>query len=146
MRVTRTSGVGLAIGAATLVLFGSGFGGEPMEPELQNTKTDDRTAGLMQRKLTGSQAVLAGLLKGDLNQVGTAAADLHEIARTPTPDREDDAVYRHFNVEFQRLTEKLQRVAAGGNVDAATYVHGQLTSTCISCHQHVRDVKPIGGE
>lgn len=123
-----------------LVLRGESVGDGP-KPE-----TDHDPATLMKEKLERSQMVLEGLLRGEMERVKRGAAGLHEIARVPLEGHEEDAVYGHFSVEFQRLTEKLQRVAEQGNVDAATYVHGQITSTCISCHQHVRDVKPIGGD
>lgn len=139
---SRARWVCVAAVVGTVVLLAAR--GELRSQDRQPEGREDGSA-LMKKKLDRSQQVLSGLLRGDMKEVQRGAAGLHAIARVPAVGHEDDAVYNHFNVEFQRLTEKLQRVAGNGNDDAAAYVHGQITSTCISCHQHVRDVKPLGG-
>ncbi len=147
-----------------LVLTGLAVAAAAVLPNVGRAENDDgpgpvRTADdpvdvskLMQKKLGASQRALGGLVGGDLKAVGKEAATLEAIARNPDwAEHGEDAVFEHFNVEFQRLSAKLGRMAETKNLEGAAYVYNQLTSTCISCHEHVRDVRkvpkiiPLGG-
>lgn len=115
----------------------------PREPRRIAEKAVD-VPKLMQRKLDSSQRILRGLVNGDMQDVRGGADVLSAVARSRSwAAREDDAVFAHFNVEFQRLAGKLGRMAEQRNLEGAAYVYNQLTSTCISCHDHVRDVKRV---
>lgn len=136
----------IAFSLAVLLAVAVRSSGEDLAPAGKNPgRLDVSLAELMQVKLTASQEVLEGLVQGDTRMVARAAGKLREIARTEdwATERKNDAVFGHFNVEFQRLSESLLQTAEQGNASGAAWISEQLTATCISCHNHVRDVKRL---
>ncbi|MCA9074805.1 MAG: hypothetical protein KDA93_07220 [Planctomycetaceae bacterium] len=97
---------------------------------------------MMQAKLMASQRVLEGLLNRDFKTITKSAEVLSQLAVT-APQREehqrDDLIYEHFRTEFVRLSEQLESMAKHQNLEGAAYVHQNMTSTCIACHEHLRD-------
>jgi hypothetical protein len=104
------------------------------------------TATVMHAKLTGTQQVLAGLLAEDYDVIAASARELVGLARDVPPrktgDDTDDQVYEHFRYEMLRLSAELEQMGVSRNLSGAAYVHGNLTSACIGCHQHLRDQAP----
>jgi hypothetical protein len=104
-------------------------------------------AALMHGKMTCSQELLIGLINRDMEGVESAGQDLVTLAKSAAwIDATSDPVYSHFNAEFQRLSERIVRMARNDNPDGAAYAYQGLTTTCISCHEHVRDVSRLAGE
>jgi len=97
-----------------------------------------RDAILMRAKLAASQQTLEGLMSGDFDLVGRGARQLHDIEDWHTAKQ--DAVYEHYSAEFRRLSEKLIRLANDKNADGVFFTYQHLTSTCVTCHEYVRDV------
>ena len=120
-------------------------GGNGASPAATSTDpTQPNPKELMQRKLSASEDVLQGLVQGELPLVARAATELRDISRTDDwGQHRRDAVFSHFNIEFQRLSERLVQLAEQGNAEGAAWAHEQLTATCINCHRHVRDVKRL---
>ncbi len=65
---------------------------------------------------------------------------ISEAAEWP---RSRDAVYEHFAAEFRRQCIKLESLANKTNHEGATFTYLQMTTTCINCHDHVRDALRI---
>jgi len=135
---------------ATSVLLGATL----LALQLQTRAADDRfviapesgvdDAQIMAAKLTAAHRVLTGLVARDADMIESAGTDLVALCKTAAWRKvEEDPVYTHFSVEFQRLSERLVRLAEADNLDGAAYAYQGLTSTCIACHEHVRDVKPV---
>jgi cytochrome c556 len=97
-----------------------------------------RDAILMRAKLAAAQQTLEGLMSGDFDLVGRGARQLHDIEDWHTTKK--DAVYEHYSAEFRRLSEKLIRLAKDENADGVFFTYQHLTSTCVTCHEYVRDV------
>lgn len=97
-----------------------------------------RDAILMRAKLAASQQTLEGLMYGDFDLIGRGARQLHDIEEWHSSKQ--DAVYEHYSAEFRRLSEKLIRLANEKNAEGAFFTYQHLTSTCITCHEYVRDV------
>jgi hypothetical protein len=103
------------------------------------------TAELMARKVSGSNRVLNGLVIADFDMLLRSARDLRDVSEQPGWGvTEVDPAYRHFHLEFQRLSLKLIRMSESRNIEGAAYTFQNLTATCIACHQHVRDVVKVG--
>lgn len=144
-RRNLTFGSGLvAVCMASMVVLaiwsGSASGqGRVIPPEL-----DVHDVDIMQAKLQSAQNVLTGLVMRD---GGTVAKSGHELVALCKTDAwhhvENDPVYTHFSVEFQRQAERLARLGEAKNLEGAAYAYQGLTATCIACHEHVRDVSPI---
>ena len=99
----------------------------------------------MESKLTQSQRVMEGLVRGDFDVIEDAAKVLKQISLSPPPslrqagDKSDAEVYEHFRMEFARLTGQLERQARRKEPEATAYVQQNLTATCIACHDYIRD-------
>lgn len=104
------------------------------------TKDEKRDALLMRAKLAASQQTLEGLMYGDFELIGRGARQLHDLDEWHTSKH--DAVYDHYSAEFHRLSEKLMHLAKEKNAEGALYTYQHLTSTCVTCHEYVRDVSP----
>jgi soluble cytochrome b562 len=126
-------------------------GSEPTRPvavdataQLPTPATEPVRDERMMAKLAAVQAVLAGLVTSDFDAVRTAAETLASLAdEVPVDgvkDPSDELALVHFRREFQRLASRLGEVTGEGNLDAAAHVYGQLTATCIDCHQRLRDM------
>jgi len=124
---------GLLIAAS---IFGA-FNSRAADP----AKDGKRDAILMRAKLAASQQTLEGLMSGDFDLISRGARQLHDIEDWHSAKQ--DAVYEHYSAEFRRLTEKLTRLANEKNAEGAFYTYQHLTSTCVTCHEYVRDVSRI---
>ena len=94
---------------------------------------------LMRAKLSSSQKVLEGLLAEDFTLIAHGAREMKKISEAAEWPRSGDAVYEHFAAEFRRQCDKLESLANKTNREGATFTYLQMTTTCIDCHDHVRD-------
>lgn len=101
------------------------------------------TATVMHVKLTSTQQVLTGLLSEDYESIAESARELVGLARDVPPmqtgDASADQAYEHFRFEMLRLSADLERMGKEQNLTGAAYIHGNLTSACIGCHQYMRE-------
>lgn len=125
----------------------TGFAVAGTQQENQSDSAPRRLSAPMQTfmdaKLTATQSVLSGLLTRDFDRIRKAAESLRDMALTAPPEEAggefDKEVYEHFRTEFTRLSGQLVTMAERRNFEGAAWVHQSLTSTCISCHDYVRD-------
>ncbi|NIL98380.1 MAG: hypothetical protein GTO53_10865 [Planctomycetales bacterium] len=103
---------------------------------------------LMRAKLASSQRVFEGLLTKDFAQIRKGADELVRITDVAAWQNIDDPVHKHYHAEFRRLIIRLRGLAEKANLEGASFLYMQSVSTCINCHEHVRDVQKIanGGE
>lgn len=103
------------------------------------------SAATMRAKLSYSQKVLEGLVTQDFAAIEQAAQGLSKISLTPPPrlgkagDQSDAEVYEHFRMEFARLSGQLEGHARRNELEASAWVMQNLTASCISCHDYIRD-------
>ncbi len=98
----------------------------------------------MQAKLALSQELLKGLVLADYRLINQSADQLRSLSQHAYwTAASQDPVYNHFTIEFQRVTQRIGENARAENLDGAAYASQLLTSVCIACHQHVRDVKAM---
>ena len=84
--------------------------------------------------------MLRGLVRADFSLIRNGADQMRDTSlHAELASVHDDAVYQHFSAEFRRLANKLSRMAEQEHLDGAAYAFQNLTTTCIACHQHVRD-------
>ena len=112
--------------------------------------TISETKVLMRAKLSSSQKVLEGLLAEDFTLIAQGAKEMKRISEAAEWPRARDAVYEHHAAELRRQCIKLESLAQTTNHEGASYTYLQMTSTCIDCHNYVRDElriakKPHGG-
>jgi hypothetical protein len=98
------------------------------------------TALLMRAKLASTQKILEGLVTKDYQLIGKGAKELVHLSDAAAFKRSRDAVYDHFSHDFRRQAKKLGKLAERGNMDGVTFTYMRLTTSCISCHDYMRDV------
>ncbi len=137
---------------ATFALFG--FVGLTMAFSVAFLVGDDKTSllghsedqqlpGLMLAKLASTQRIVAGLVSKDFSEIKRGALDMRRICDAAQWETHPDPIYGHHRTELRRQTIKLERLAADENLDGAAFMYMQTMSTCISCHEHCRDVLRI---
>ncbi len=94
----------------------------------------------MRVKLTSSQRVLEGLVTRDFALVDKGATEMREMSQAAKwPRAKDDPQYEHYAAEFRRQCQKLSELAAAENLEGAAFMYSQLTASCVTCHEHVRN-------
>ncbi len=97
----------------------------------------------MLAKLASSQAIVAGLVSKDFDQIERGARDMIRICDATGWEGQQDEIYGHHRQELRRQSFKLVQMAQDENLEGSAYVYMHTVSTCINCHQHCRDVLRI---
>ena len=120
------------------VLTGTMLAGVAVADDEEKAEVDQ--AVLMQAKLSSSQKVLEGLVTKDFELIAKGAKELEKLSGAATFQRYRDPVYRHHGNEFRRQVQKLRRLAEDKNLESASFTYMHSLTTCITCHEYVRDV------
>lgn len=123
------------------LLTASALRSEP--PEVKRSEEPDVTRAFMRGKLVNSQKILEGLTTKKFELIREGAQELQKMSAAASWKRSSDAVYLHHSREFRRLTQKLDRLAKDGNLEGASFTYMNIVGTCLSCHEHSRDVLRI---
>jgi hypothetical protein len=107
---------------------------DPKEP-------DNQVAGFMRLKLVHSQKVLEGLVMEDFSMIDKEAQALSLLSQDANWQVLQTPEYLQMSVEFRRTTDALSRAAREKNLNKATLAYLGMTMKCVSCHEHVRDVR-----
>jgi hypothetical protein len=134
---------GTAVAGLAIVAGGLYAAGEGAPPA---TTHHAHLSAMMQAKLAGSQKIVSGLVSEDFDEIRRGASELHTICDATEWAGHDDQIYKHHRTELRRLAVKLQQMAEEKNLDGAAFTYMHSLSTCISCHQHCRDVLKIADE
>ena len=102
---------------------------------------DNQVAGFMRLKLAHSQKVLEGLVMEDFGLIDKQAQELSLLSQDANWQVLQTPEYLQLSVEFRRATDALSRAAKEKNLDKATLAYMGMTMKCVSCHEHVRDVR-----
>ncbi|MGB6045780.1 MAG: hypothetical protein WBF93_21675 [Pirellulales bacterium] len=130
---------------AVLLAVGS-LSSTQAEDDDQGTKDISEAKVLMRAKLASSQVILEGLVTKDRRLVERGANELKKISDAAAFHKYNDPVYKHYSREFRRLVEKVGRLASDNNLEAASFTYMHATTTCINCHDYVRDVIRIADQ
>jgi len=91
----------------------------------------------MRVKLQSSGKVLEGIVTRDFKLIDEGAREMQDMSRASDWPRAKDDTYEHYGVEFRRLCGKLSSLAKEKNHEGVSFTYMQLTSSCITCHDHV---------
>lgn len=133
----------LMTGTVVLVagmLFGAG------ERESTSPTHHDKLAGLMLAKLASSQRIVSGLVTEDFAEIRRGAEEINRICEATEWAAPSDQIYAHHRTELRRQSLKLVKMADEQNLDGAAFTYMHSLTTCISCHEHCRDVLKIADE
>jgi len=140
-RLVLLGGLVMIVGAVGTLLLSAA---DPPTPTIPEAKV------LMRAKLSSSQKVLEGLLAEDFTLIAHGAREMKRISEAAEWPRARDAVYEHYAAEFRRQCIKLENLANKTNHEGASFTYLHMTTTCIGCHNYVRDAlriaeQPNGG-
>ncbi len=93
----------------------------------------------MEKKLEYSKDILEALTAGRYEDVEKHAEQLRVIGKIEGFVRGRSASYTHQLQSFDQSTRELKRQAKAKDLDAATLAFHQLTTSCIRCHQTLRN-------
>ena len=112
-------------------------------PESRRNAPGDDAAPFMRAKLASMQKILEGLTSKKFDLIRDGANELKKMSDAADWRRSNDAVYIHYSREFSRLAEKQAALAVDRNLEGASFTYMHIVSTCLSCHEHARDVLRI---
>ncbi len=96
----------------------------------------------MQAKLQDTQEVLAGIAMEDFSRIEKGVTALLNMCEAVgwTEEKTKGEFERH-DVEFHQVANELLRLAKAHNLEGAHYKYIQMTTICMDCHIHVRDIE-----
>ncbi|MCG6156521.1 hypothetical protein [Rubinisphaera margarita] len=93
----------------------------------------------MREKLKASTDILEGLTTEDFRLIGNGASRLYKMSTVEKWNYSNDAMYRQFSSEFQRVTHDLIKASDDRSLDRSALKWIDVTMKCIECHRYVRD-------
>ncbi len=145
---THYQSIKFLVGISAVIVAASGlsaWGNPPAEANVNTAPNISEPEVLMQAKLTSSKRVLEGLLRRDYDSIARAAREMKRISQATAWPRPQDEVYSHFSTEFQRQCNELESHADMLNHEAAKFTYMHMTTTCINCHEYIRDSRRVAG-
>ncbi len=104
---------------------------EPTEKDLNH---------FMRLKLEASSQILEGLAVEDFALIKEGASRLHKMSTEEKWRVTNDAMYRNFSGDFQRITQELVTASEKENLDRAALKWMDATMSCIECHRYTRSI------
>jgi hypothetical protein len=99
--------------------------------------------GLMLAKLASTQKVVSGLVSKNFDEIRRGAKEMISICEAVQWETHPDPLYGHYRTELRRQANRLAELADQRNLEGATFNYIQTISTCVSCHDHCRDILRI---
>ncbi len=81
-----------------------------------------------------------GLVSKNFTEIKKGAEEMVQICDASQWQSNPDPVYGHHRTELRRQASRLVKTAEDQNLDGCAFNYVQTISTCISCHEHCRDV------
>jgi len=109
------------------------------KPDAQPERKD--VSHFMRLKLDASGQILEGLAVEDFDLIKEGARKMNEMSTAEKWRVSNDAMYRNFSGDFQRVTQDLVKAAEEENLDRAALKWMDATMSCIECHRYSRGIK-----
>ena len=98
----------------------------------------------MRQKVAYSQQVLVGIAREDYGLIANNAEKLVELSNKTNWYSRQVPEYELFLNEFRRDAQELMKAGEQKNLDAASLAYVQMTLSCVSCHQCIRQSSGTG--
>jgi hypothetical protein len=96
----------------------------------------------MQKKLDYSSGILKGFSLGDFALIESNAQQMRLLNKIEGFVRSRNDDYRTNLHTFERVTDEIIREAKGEDIDGVVFAYHQLTTSCVRCHQTLRESNP----
>jgi cytochrome c556 len=114
----------------------------PLAPLTGQTQPQPRAlAKLMADKVKNAHKLLEGLALADYDTITRSAQELIQISKTAEWAVRKTPQYELHSDDFRRAAEAILQKAKDKNLDGVALAYGDLTRTCVRCHQYVREVQ-----
>ena len=133
----RVNGLWIAAGCIGFITTASLVASEWQQSSNAESR---RSPVLMLAKLASTQKVVAGLVSKNFSEIKKGAEEMVQICDASQWQSNPDPVYGHHRTELRRQASRLVKTAEDQNLDGCAFNYVQTISTCISCHEHCRDV------
>jgi hypothetical protein len=147
MKTRRIVGTCVLLGISALALLRLGMAAEDKGPPAAQPekarperRLDDALRQFMRIKLNASGKVLEGLAVEDFDLLKEGAQTLNEMSQAEQWRVSNDALYRNFSGDFQRMTADLVKAAEEENLDRVALKWVDVTLSCIECHRYARGI------
>ncbi len=94
----------------------------------------------MEKKLEYSKKVLEALTSGHYEDIESNAEQMRLLGKIEGFVRRRSPSYSSHLQSFDIATRELTRQARSKNIEGATLAFHQLTSSCVTCHQSLREI------
>ena len=102
---------------------------------------DSPRAKLMKQKLGHAQKLLEGLAVQNFPMLERNADDLAILSKKAEWQVIATPEYARYSEDLRRHCDDIVTAAKKKNIDGATLGYVKLTTTCVECHKHLREVK-----
>ena len=127
---------------AALILITAPLAVQPTRGDDQQDKEKEKAASIwMKMKLSATQNILAGLTKGDFDEIAKNADAMLFVDHLEKWLRADTPGYNMKLKNFEYANKSLKLAAHEKNIDGAAIAYVQLTLSCVECHKLIRDLK-----
>jgi len=96
---------------------------------------------LMVDKVRNAQKLLEALALANYDKIIRSAEELIQISKSTEWVVRRTPKYELHSNEFRRAAEVIVQKAKEKNLDGVALAYGDLTRSCVRCHQYVRDVR-----
>ena len=95
----------------------------------------------MRSKLENTKQVLEGIALEDFEKIATGADKMNALTEADAWHVFNTPKYTELTVDFHKAVRQLTTAAKENDLEAATLRFMTVVTTCVSCHEHVRDVR-----
>lgn len=93
----------------------------------------------MEKKLAYARDMLGALAKGEFDEIESQADRMRLVGKIEGFVRGRSPSYASHLQSFDLATGELKRQAHAKSIEGATLAFNQLTASCVTCHQTVRE-------
>ncbi len=127
------------LGFASLFAYGQQPNQEQADDKAPKVTSEKPASFWMAKKLEHSKSILEALTKGEFDRVASDAEQMRLIGKLESFVRRSNPDYVSQTHTFELANKELIRQAKRKNAEGAVLAFNQLTTSCISCHELLRE-------
>ena len=125
----------------------------PQEPSKEKQDDDDAIVvpaddtgaqsrrDFMRTKLMYTQNIFEGLTTGNFDAIEKAIEEVQNVTSGEQWVAIDNDKYRRLTEDFKMATKRLMEATKTKNLDATALRYYNLSTSCIDCHNHIRQAR-----
>jgi len=114
-----------------------------MSPLSGQALQQNNLSKLMVEKLSHAHRLFEGIATRNFTKITPSAEELIRLSKTAEWYAMRTPRYEVHSNEFRRAAEKIVKKAKEKDLDAVAMSFGELTMSCVRCHDYVREVRDV---